>query len=233
MFLLGRPILHIVDESTRFTATCFLKNKSSSELWKAILLLWIHTYLGPPDYLSVDQGSAYTLKEFKGNVESHGITLREALIETPGAISVLDRYHAPIRSSFTKIRDTITKDDANDDDCFKMAAFAVNSTIGPEGLFLMLLTFEALPRPARTTPAPNQLLRQRAIDEARTAAATEQAKSRLASALNHQSSPRAKDVSKRLHDLPRSPKVLVYRTASKPWEGPFRYVSAEGETGVV
>lgn len=43
---------------------------------------------------------------------AHGITMREAPIETPGAIGVAERYHAPLRISFNKISETMDKGDA-------------------------------------------------------------------------------------------------------------------------
>ena len=48
MFIEGRPVIHIVDESTHFSAAAFLRSQSTSDIWKAILSLWTHTYMGPP-----------------------------------------------------------------------------------------------------------------------------------------------------------------------------------------
>lgn len=145
----------------------------------------------------------------------------------------MERYHAPLRSAFNKIRESTDKSEANDHECLKMAFYAVNSTMGPEGLVPMLLVFGALPRPARTTPAPTQLHRQRFIEEAKKTVSTEQAKRWLSFALRHPSGPKAKEVSARLRSLPPGDDVLVYRTISKRWEGHFKYVSCDGETLVV
>lgn len=109
----------------------------------------------------------------------------------------------------------------------------MNSTMGPEGLVPMLLVFGALPRPARITPAPTQLHRQRVIEEARKAASTEQARRRLAFALRHPSGPKAKEVSAQLRRLPPGAAVLVYRTVSNRWERPFQFVSCDDETVIV
>lgn len=147
---------HIVDESTHFQAADFLKSQSTAELWKAILSLWVYTYLGPPDYLAVDQGSSYISSEFKTKAAAEGIVLKEAPIENPGSIGTVERYHAPLRASFTKIRESMDKSEASDADCLRMAVYAVNSTMGPEGLvpiYSILLVFDALRIPARTTPA--------------------------------------------------------------------------------
>ena len=233
MFIEGRPVIHIVDECTHFTAASFLKSQSASEIWKSILMLWTHTYMGPPDFLAVDQGSAYISEEFKRNAAADGIIMEEAPIESPGSIGIVERYHAPLRSAYVKLRQTLSKGDVRDDECLRMAVYATNCTMGPEGLVPMLLVFGALPRPARTTPSPSQLMRQEAMEQAKKAVATEQAKRRLAFALRHPSSPKSKETSLALQNLPSGSLVLVYRTKSKRWEGPFRYISCEGETVVV
>lgn len=145
----------------------------------------------------------------------------------------MERYHAPLRSAFNKIRATMDRKEAKEEECLKLAVYAVNSVMGPEGLTPILLVFGALPRPARSTPSPTQLVRQAAIEEERKRASAEQAKLRLAFALKHPSRPKAKESSSLFHDLPSGSKVLVYRTKSKRWEGPYTYISSEGETIVV
>lgn len=189
--------------------------------------------MGPPDYLGVDQGTAYISDEFRSNAEAHGIKIQPAPIETPGSIGIVERYHAPLRRSFTKIRESLDRTKATDEECLKMAVFAVNSTMGPEGLIPMLLVFGAIPRPARTILSPTQLERQKAIEAARHAAQHEQAKRRVAFALRHPSGPKAKEASAALQNLPPGSKVMVYRTKSKSWEGPFRFIDCEGETAVI
>ena len=62
MFINNKPILHMVDEATHFSAACFLRNQSTREIWNNIRKLWILTYMGPPDFLIVDQGTAYVSK---------------------------------------------------------------------------------------------------------------------------------------------------------------------------
>lgn len=232
MFINSRPVIHLVDEGTHFAATCFLRSQSATDTWKAILRLWVHTYLGPPDFLAVDQGSAYVSREMKMAMDASGIRVEEAPVENPGTMGIVERYHAPLRSAYTKIRDTLDKS-TTDAECLQMAVYATNFTIGPEGLCPMLLVFGALPRPIRMTPCPTQLQRSAAIEEARRAVEKEQAKRRIAFAIRHPSNPKAKEMSSRLRDLPSRSPVLVWRTKPKLWEGPFRFISVEGETAVV
>lgn len=110
----------------------------------------------PPDYLSIDQGSAYISKEMGIDVEAAGIKLEEAPIATLGSIRILELYHLQLRTGFKKLQKTLEKDKATDEEYLMMVVYATNSTMGPEGLFTMLLQFGALPFPALTTTSPNQ-----------------------------------------------------------------------------
>lgn len=56
-------VVHVLDRGTRFNAalhTATRKNPSAREIWAAIKLCWIDVYVGPPDILQFDQGSAMT-----------------------------------------------------------------------------------------------------------------------------------------------------------------------------
>lgn len=232
MFLHNRPVLHMVDTATHFCAASFLRSQSSSEIWRTILSQWSHVYAGPPDYLKVDQGSNYTSKEMRANMDAAGIRLREAPIESPGAIGVVERYHAPLRGIYEKIRKEMARDHT-DVECLKMAVFSINATVGPEGLCPMLLVFGVIPRPARSTPSATQMARAEMIDRAMDEVTKLHAKMRLAFGLKHTAGPKGVEQSECLRQLPAGSPVLVFRTASKLWEGPFDFISVSGETAVV
>ena len=90
-------------------------------------------------------------------MEAAGIKLEEAPIENPRSIGVVERYHAPLKKAYLKLRQTLQKNDTNDAECLQMAVYPANATIGPEGVCPLLLVFGALPRPARHMPKPVQL----------------------------------------------------------------------------
>lgn len=194
--------------------------------------MWTYVYLGPPDFLSVDQGTAYVSQEMKGYLDAEGITMKEAPIETPGAIGIVERYHAPLRAAFDKIRADSPRN-TTDAECLRMAVYAVNNTTGPEGLCPTLLVFGALPRPARRIPSVSQLARAEMIDKAMDTVSKEQSKRRIQFGLRHQKGPKGKEDKHNLSNLPAGSKVLVYRTTSKTWEGPHLFVSEQNDTAVV
>lgn len=104
MLIDNLPVFHMVEEATHFSAASFLRSQSAKDIWKTIQLMWSLTYLGPPDYLSVDQVSAYISKEMRESVEAHGVMILEAPIKSPGTIGVVERYHAPLRAAYGNIR---------------------------------------------------------------------------------------------------------------------------------
>lgn len=73
-------------------------------------------------------------------MEAALLQLKEAPIETPGAIGVVERYHAPLRVAYEKIR-TVKTRETTDPECQSMAIFSINSTLGPEGVFPIVLAF--------------------------------------------------------------------------------------------
>lgn len=54
IFINNRPVLHVLDETTHFSAGACLRSQSSAEIWRIIQGIWTLIYSGPPDYLCVD-----------------------------------------------------------------------------------------------------------------------------------------------------------------------------------
>lgn len=105
----------------------------------------------------------------KENLSADGVTLHKAAVENPGTIGTVERYNAPLIEAFPKLRSDLGSV-TTDRHCLQLAVFAVNATIGPEGLCPMLLVFGALPRPARRMPSKTKLARSQAIEMAMTMA---------------------------------------------------------------
>jgi post-segregation antitoxin (ccd killing protein) len=64
LYIIGKPVLHIVDEGTRYQAGRWLQNISAKHTWDALKACWIDTYLGPPDQITADAGKNFISKEF-------------------------------------------------------------------------------------------------------------------------------------------------------------------------
>ena len=86
-YIKSKPVLHVVDEATHFQSARFLSRVSTEHVWKALRRCWIDTYMGPPDFLRIDQGSQFKSQVFSQRAEEQGISILEALGE------ILDGYH--------------------------------------------------------------------------------------------------------------------------------------------
>lgn len=163
-FIHDWPVIHIVDEAAQFCAASFLRNQSAKEIRNKIQHMWSLIYLGPPDYFVIDQGTAYKSKGMEEYLEALGACLDEAPIETPGETVTMERYHAPLRLVEERIP-AVTRRQTSDNTWLDLAVFAINRTVGFEGLSPALLIFGAVPRPARLTRTSTQLERACLIDQ--------------------------------------------------------------------
>lgn len=57
MYIDNLPILHIIDESTRFSAVRFLPTVSTIDICKTLLRCWASIYTGLPNRVLIDHGS--------------------------------------------------------------------------------------------------------------------------------------------------------------------------------
>ena len=170
-------------------------------------------------------------KESRECAEGEGITVTEAPIESPSTMSHVERYHAPLRAAYLKIRESLSR--TTKEERLQLAVKAVNDTVGPEGLCPTLLVFGTLPRPARIHPAATQLERAKAKGEATKEFHKEISKRKIAFAKKHTHSPKGKASNAEIHKLPAGAPVRVWRESLNSWEGPFPFISIDGETVIV
>ncbi len=87
VYIDGNAILHCVDECTHFGSAAIVPSMRSEDVWKTLLKCWSLVYLGPPDFLRIDQGSNFVSAEFKASAHAEGITVLEAPVESPETMS--------------------------------------------------------------------------------------------------------------------------------------------------
>ena len=145
MYIDNSPILHIVDEATRFQAAKWLSNISAKHTWDILRLCWIDVYIGPPDYIIHDAGKNFISREFRQYAASMAITTKSVPVEAHWSIGMVERYHAVLRRAYKVIMDKLQGSGINKDMALQMAVKAVNDTAGPNGLVPTLLVFGAYP----------------------------------------------------------------------------------------
>ena len=81
MYINNQPLLHIVDEATRFQAARWLKNVSTKATWDALRLCWIDVYIRLPDMIVTDAGTNLTSQEFNQHATLMGISTKHVPVE--------------------------------------------------------------------------------------------------------------------------------------------------------
>jgi hypothetical protein len=231
-YIQNQPVLHVIDEATRYQAGRWLKNISAKHTWDALRACWIDTYLGPPDQITTDAGKNFTSKEFNQYATTMGTRIKIVPVEAHNSIGLVERYHGLIRRAFIII---ITEIQGLDRDmALQMAFKAINDTAGPDGLVPTLLVYGAYPRMTENdTPAPTVTQRAMAIRKAMAEIDKLRAERQVADALNTRNGPSTSEI----HALPLNSEVLVWREGNGgqtgSWKGPFKLLSMDGEDCVI
>ena len=225
MYIDGSPVLHVVDEATRFQAARWLNNISAQTTWDALRNCWIDVYVGPPDLIVHDAGTNFTAAEFQQNANSMTIQKKCVPVEAAQSIGIVERYHAPLRRAFKIISDELKGN--NKMLLLQMAVKSVNDTAGPDGLIPTLLVFGTYPRMTPLDPpAPSIIQRATAIQKAMKEVAKLYATRQINGALRERNGPQ-------VQRFEIGSNVLVWRVHEKKWTGPFKLLAISGETCTV
>lgn len=143
-----------------------------------------------PDKFKVDQDTVFKSREWRQLSDDAGIVIDFSGVESHNAIGVGERYHAPLRRIFLKIREDAPTLDP--DITLKLAVKAMKDTMRPEGLVPSLLVFGTVPRfPPAPTSLPDQIDRMAAMNIARLEMANISAQLRIQRALRSKLRPAA------------------------------------------
>ena len=214
MWLKKKPVLHVVDTSTHFSAAIFLPSKSTVDIWHAFLACWSTAYVGHPDVIRLDQESSFMSKEFEQLAHKNGIHLQVSGVQSHNAIGPGERYHAPLRRIFNRIYEDIPQIDRHL--ALQLAVKAMNDTVGPEGLVPTLLVFGTLPRfPPLSPTLPGHENRMKAMASARQEMADITAKLKIQLALRARVPPAA------MYNITPGENVFIHDEKSKKWLGPY------------
>jgi hypothetical protein len=231
-YITGKPVLHVVDESTRYQAGRWLQNISAKHTWDTLRMCWIDTYLGPPDQITTDAGKNFASKEFNQYANMVGTKVKIVPVEAHNSVGTVERYHGPVRRAYTIITAEIR--DIDREMALQMAFKAINDSAGPDGLIPTLLVYGAYPRMTEyDPPAPSITQRAMAIKKAMNEIQKLRAKRQVADALNTRNGPNTNDV----HQLTLNADVMVWREGntgqSGSWNGPYKLVGMDGESCVL
>ncbi|KHJ30399.1 hypothetical protein EV44_g3633 [Erysiphe necator] len=229
MYIDGSPVLHVVDEATRFQAAKWLKNMSSQHIWEALRMCWIDVYLGPRDIINHDAGTNFTSHEFLQNAQALAIETKTAPVESANSMGIVERYHKPLRRAYEIIKEDLGTNNSLEQKAMvlQMATKAINDTAGYDGIVPTLLVFGAFPRISNIDPpAPSIAKRAAAIRKAMLVVSKLRAKRQVTDALRTRNGPVTSDI-------PIGSDVLIWRVHENSWNGPYKILAINGETATV
>ena len=126
-----------------------------------------------------------------------GTTIKSVPVEAHNSISMVERYHGPLRRIYHIITSEIPGIDK--DMALQMAFKAINDSAGPDSLIPTLLVFGAYPRMTESdAPSPTVTQRAIAFKKAMEEVKKIQAERQVADALNMRNGPSTTAI----HDLP-------------------------------
>lgn len=217
-----RPILHIVDRGTRFSAAKYLKKADAKTVWNTFIQLWSTMYIGHTRSILTDQGSVFMCAEWKGVCRVCNIEPKSTGIESHNSLNEGESLHASLRRILNRLENDFPE--LNPEIALSLAVQALNSTANVDGLCPMLLVFGVQPSfPDVVTVQPSHVQRFMAMKAARDEYAKVIAAQRVARALRTRP-PAAADSNIVAGDM-----VYVYREKPKKWIGPLPCVYRDGK----
>lgn len=177
-------------------------------------MFWIDVYIGPPEVFAHDAGKTFIARAFQ---------------QSSNSMTYVERYHMPLKLAYGIIRAEASLRSAAE--VLQYAVKSLNESARPFGLVPSLLVYGALPRLGLSSDKPTPGVYERAVAVKKE---TEQmsryfAKRQMLDALRNRNGPDVLGI----HKAQLGCKVLVYRTKSKTWKGPFTLLKVECETRTV
>ncbi|KAI1007325.1 hypothetical protein K3495_g906 [Podosphaera aphanis] len=225
IFIESNPVLHVVDEATRFQAAQFLKGQTTQDIWDALRCSWIDVYVGPPDLIVHDAAKNLTSKETQQYAQSIGTGTKCIPVEAHHSNGIVERYHAPLRRAFNIIIEELRDQKLNKSTILQMAVKAINDTAGPDGITPTLLVFGMYPKITEAHESNLPIIaRVKAIQKASANISAFRSNKLINSAINETSGPDTTP----LHNLPLGSKVWVWREPGKS-TGPYPLLKINNE----
>jgi Reverse transcriptase (RNA-dependent DNA polymerase) len=217
-----KPVLHIIDRGTRFSAAAFLPAQDAVTVWNTFVRCWVMLYIGWPDSMLTDQGSVFISRAFHSCCNTSGITLRHVGTEAHNSMNVGEKLHGPIRETFLKLKET--HPELDDDTRLAHCIYAANAHSGPDGLCPLALVFGVQPKLPGETRYESHTDRIRASLRAREEYARLLAKRRIRTGIKAKP-PEIQDIAAGQH-------VYVHRERDG-WSGPHVCMGADGKRAIV
>lgn len=140
MYIDSCPVLHILDEGTRFSSARFIPIQSTTSIWKTMRKCWASIYTDLPNRIMVYQGSAFGKGAiFAETAAQSNVEFETNRVEKHSSLGLGEHYHQLLRNTFQKL--ILEHPYAPKDLILQLSVKAMNNTIGPECLVPSALLF--------------------------------------------------------------------------------------------
>ena len=95
-------IFHLVNYSTRLSASLFIPNKNPDTILTYIFKIWISVY-GAPEKVSTDNGGELTNSKFIEMTESLGVIVKTTAGESPWSNALIERHNSVLIEMLDKV----------------------------------------------------------------------------------------------------------------------------------
>ena len=101
-FINSKPVLHLIDHATRYSAAIPLGSKHRNEVITKIFQIWI-SYFGSPKKILSDGGGEFNNDDFRCMGESLNTVITSTAAESPWSNGVNERHNAILGSMIDKV----------------------------------------------------------------------------------------------------------------------------------
>lgn len=102
-FINQKPVLHLIDTFSRFSACCFLRNKSAEAVVEAIFRIWISVIGRPTRSFFTDNGTEFNNETVRDMARMLEVGVKFTPIESPASNGICERHNQIIGEMSTKI----------------------------------------------------------------------------------------------------------------------------------
>jgi hypothetical protein len=184
----------------------------------SLLQYWVCRYVGAPDSIRTEYGSQFVAAEFQTLAAEMNISCSPVPVESAHSMGIGERYHGPVRRIFERLR--IAHPSVDKDLVLDIAVKACNDTIGVDGLVPTLLLYGVYPR------VPLKDAASGAVPQSQRLTMMISARDEYSSIIDELRLRTARSVQTATYptDLVYNEPMMVFRTTSRRWEGPYRFL---------
>ena len=101
-FILGHPILHIIDHVTRYSAASKISSKKPEAVIRCVLNHWIRIF-GHPESFLVDNGGEFDNEDYREMCERFNVRLKSTAAESPWSNGLCEKANDILGNMVSKI----------------------------------------------------------------------------------------------------------------------------------